>query len=286
MTISSANPTVYTDLQGIAELRRNVQTNDPAALREAARQFESLFTRMMLKSMREASFGDPLLGGDSHNFYQGMFDDQLAVEMSRGRGLGLADLLVQQLARAGLEKAPLENTQPEKITSRKQFIEQLSPAADAAGRELGVDPRHILAQAALETGWGRSVPVTASGESSFNYFGIKVNSQWQGQSVTVATVEYENGVPITKQEKFKAYSNPEEAFSDYVALLRDNPRYANALQTGADSQSFAKGLIQGGYATDPAYAQKVSAIAQKLNNQYPTLKFAAHPPLTAALDSL
>jgi flagellar protein FlgJ len=332
MTLPVSNPGLYTDFNGIAELKRDAQAQDPKALREAARQFESLFTRMMLKSMRDASFGDPMLGSDQQDFYQGMFDDQFAIEMSRGRGLGLADMLVQQLTRAGLAPptapasidptappmkpnsmlnpyAPISSTTPERALAMveqidasgatadvptagwksgdpESFTRALWPAAEKAGRELGIDPRHILALAALETGWGRSIPSDTTGRTSFNFFGIKAGSRWEGASVGVRTLEFENGLPVEKRERFRAYESPQACFRDYVALLRDNPRYAAALNTGANAHAFANALQRGGYATDPAYARKVTAIAQNLSAPKSTLKSADIRPMHAGTEPL
>ena len=100
--MADSRVTQYTDLQGLAALRRDARAQDPAALREAARQFESVFTRMMLESMRDASGGDPMFDSEESRFYRDMFDSQLSVEMSRGRGLGLAEMLVSQVMRSGL----------------------------------------------------------------------------------------------------------------------------------------------------------------------------------------
>ena len=147
MTVPAPNASLYTDFKGISDLRRDAQAQDPKALREAARQFESLFTRMMLKSMRDASFGDPTLGSDQQNFYRDMFDDQLAVEMSKGKGLGLADMLVQQLTRAGLappttaaavdpKAAPLK---PQSLLNPYASPSSTTPEA-ALGLVGGIDP--------------------------------------------------------------------------------------------------------------------------------------------------
>src|ERR1700761_2398634 len=96
---------VYTDLSGLSKLKRAAGTNDPKAIRAVAEQFESMFTRMMLKSMRDAVGPDPMFGSDQEQMYQGMFDDQLSLQMSKGRGLGLADMLVRQLQRMGVPGA-------------------------------------------------------------------------------------------------------------------------------------------------------------------------------------
>jgi peptidoglycan hydrolase FlgJ len=356
---------VYANLSGLAALKREAHAADPQALREVARQFESIFAKMMLTSMRQASFGDPLFGSDQTQFYQGMFDDQLSLELTKGRGLGLADLLVRQLqgpGAAGAQNAELKapargsdsaqshdptpsaaakmaptgaiSSEPDAVyasdalsvatrfvekmlsgnaaadaassgarpsvrvplvtsanafrtpSSPEEFVQQLWPCAEEAGRELGVNPAHLLAQAALETGWGKSLPCDANGNPSFNFFGIKAGTSWQGESVNVRTLEFEGGLPTPKQARFRAYESAADSFRDYVALLRDSPRYAAALNTGNDAQAFATALQHAGYATDPGYARKIVAIAQNLASSAPTLKSGAAQPIPSAPGAL
>jgi flagellar protein FlgJ len=254
------------DFRQLAALRRDARADDPAALREVARQFEAIFTKMMLDSMRAASFGDPMFGSDQGDMYQDMMDDQLAIEMSQGKGLGLADMLIRQLSHGGnvtpgapgLPVGPSVNEQ-----TKQQFIEKMLPQAQAAGHELGVDPHAIIAQAALETGWGTSQPADESG-ASHNLFGIKAGGRWQGASVASSTVEYESGVANDEVARFRAYGSAEDSVNDYVSLLRDNPRYSAALNTGGDVQAFATALQRGGYATDPHYANKLVAVTEQV----------------------
>src|SRR4051812_42302918 len=103
-SLTASSPSVYTDLNGLSALKREAKAQSPESVRKVAQQFESIFAKMVLSSMRQASFGDQLMGSDQQQFYQGMFDDQLAVELTKGKGLGLADMLVQQLSRSGLVK--------------------------------------------------------------------------------------------------------------------------------------------------------------------------------------
>ena len=282
------NINFFADFQGIAALKNDAKTQAPTALKEAARQFESLFTQMLLKSMREAnkSFGeDSLFGSDQADMYQDMFDDQIAMQLSKGKGLGLADMLIKQLA-GGVGAAPEASEAPKPQTpgpiasSKDDFLRTLRPHAEQAARELGVDPNALLAQAALETGWGRSVPCNANGECSFNLFGIKAGSQWSGATVNVPTLEFEEGIPVRKVERFRAYDSPADSFSDYAALIRDSSRYANARGAGDNVEAFATALQQGGYATDPHYAQKISAVASEVRARSEALKFAAGAPST------
>ena len=278
----------FADFQGIAALKNDAKAQAPTALKEAARQFESLFTQMLLKSMREAnkSFGeDSLFGSDQADMYQDMFDDQIAMQLSKGKGLGLADMLIKQLA-GGVGAAPAVSEAPKPQTpgpiaaTKDDFISRLRPHAEAAARELGVDPNALLAQAALETGWGRSVPCNANGECSFNLFGIKAGSQWSGATVNVPTLEFEEGVAVRKVERFRAYDSPADSFRDYAALIRDSSRYANARGAGDNVEAFAAALQQGGYATDPHYAQKIAAVASEVRARTDALKFAAGGPST------
>ena len=141
------------------------------------------------------------------------------------------------------------------------FVRALAPHAQAAAAKLGVSVRALLAQAALETGWGTHLPSHGSGNSSNNLFGIKAGSSWEGDRVTVPTLEYENGVAVRRRDQFRAYDSPAASFADYAALLKDNPRYADALGKGDNIAGFAHALVRGGYATDPAYAAKITAIA-------------------------
>jgi flagellar protein FlgJ len=196
--------------------------------------------------------------------YQDMMDDQLAVQLSQGRGIGLADMLVRQLqtgaaGAAAPEAASANHVSPEQ---QRQFVEGMLPHATAAARELGVDPRAIIAQAALETGWGTSLPKDGSGASR-NFFGIKAGSNWSGASVSSGTTEFVAGEAQDERARFRAYGSVAESVADYVRVL-SQPRYASALDTGSDVRAFAGALQRGGYATDPEYANKLVAIFEKL----------------------
>jgi flagellar protein FlgJ len=272
----------YADFQGLASLRNDAKAQAPAALEEAAKQFESLFTQLLLKSMREAnrSFGDSMFGGEQGEFYQDMFDDQIAMQLSKGKGLGLADMLIRQLSMASVPgaadaskatagaPAAAQTSDTASSTpiasSREDFIRSMWPHAQQAAREIGVDPHALLAQAALETGWGRSVPCAGNGDCSYNLFGIKAGSQWSGATVNVATLEFESGIPVRKVERFRSYESAADSFRDYAALMRGSARYEDVVGSGSDVASFAAALQRGGYATDPSYAQKVVATAAQV----------------------
>jgi flagellar protein FlgJ len=330
VTIPQTDAPVYTDLKGLTALKRQAGSHDPAAIRKVAQQFESMFTRMMLKSMRDASGKDPMFGSDQTEMYQSMADDQLAVQLSKGKGLGLADMLIRQLQKMGVKGADaaganaltgsgaagdgstvIKNFRSGLLGGPKgaaaysatqrsfasawslsdadkaNFVRDVLPHAQEAGRQLGVDPRSLIAQAALETNWGRNLPQDAAGRSSNNLFGMKASSVWTGSAVTSGTQEYQGGVATSTSSQFKAYASPAQSFQDYVSLLRDNPRYCGAVNTGSNVQAFATGLQRGGYATDPGYAGKIVAVAHKVNGALASLadasdlKLAGAPPITA-----
>ena len=315
---ADAKVTNYNDLQGLAALRRDAKVQDPAALREAARQFESVFTRMMLQSMRDASGGDPMFESEESRFYRDMFDNQLSIDMSRGRGLGLAEMLVAQVKRSGLAPGDLGVSDPApglvpgspkstpssglwhmpgatsspfqtvaqtaaaaspaaaadrprarelsagKTPSRQEFLDAILPAAEKAAAQLGVSPRNLIAQAALETGWGRHLPRSADGRVSFNFFGIKATGSWRGPAVSSSTTEVLQGRAQRMVERFRAYSSVDESVADHARLIGNSRRYQAVRGTGDDALAFGTALHRGGYATDPGYAQKIVAVADSV----------------------
>ncbi len=276
-------PVAWSDPTSLTAIRQDARRGDAAGLREVAKQFESLFLRMMLKSMREASLGDPMFDSNEGGMYRDMLDDQVAVDMSQSGSMGLAELLVRQLAKTGVAPAPAPapatatvqvSAQPSNLPTRETFVEKMWPLAVAAGRTLGVDPKHVIAQAALETGWGRS-PI------GNNYFGIKGSASWQGATTQAATQEYVNGDAQVVSEKFRAYATAEDSVRDYVRLLGGSQRYATVRGTGADTVAFADAIQASGYATDPAYATKLQAVVQVVNGMLPAvLKTGKELPIT------
>ncbi len=266
-----------TDFSQYTELRKAAGQKDPAALREVANQFEALFLQSMLKSMRDASLGDPLFGdSEQHEMYQGMMDQQLAVEMASGKGVGLADMLVRQLggtdaARPGSRDGtyPItRNSSPNKTQAEpawpdpESFARDIWPHAERTAKELNVAPEAIVAQAALETGWGKYVMPDNEGSISFNLFGIKSGHGWAGDQVVRNTLEFENGVPRSEYAKFRSYDNVASAFSDYSNFIAGNPRYSGVRDHGPDITGFARALQDSGYATDPDYAQKITNVLE------------------------
>jgi flagellar protein FlgJ len=243
---------------------------------------------MLLKSMREASMGESLGDSEQTQFYRDMFDQQLALQMSRGKGLGLAEHLVGQLQRAGA--APAAAGTPASTTGavatgavatgaslarRTHFISSLQPYAAEAGRRLGVAAETIIAHAALETGWGQHLPVGSSG-GSHNLFGIKAGRGWTGAVADAITTEYQGGVAASQHAPFRSYDSINAGMQDYVGLLSGKPRYAGALNCGDDVVAYANGLRRGGYATDPAYVHKLLATCAAVREA------AAHAGLKAS----
>lgn len=315
---ANASLGTWTDLSGFNQLRAEAKRDSSSALPAVAKQFEALFTQMMLKSMRAAgdSFGPGMGDSDAGKAYRDLFDQQLSVSLAQnGKGLGIAQMLVRQLggqskpaqggaggyigALGGTSLAPGAATgvsddgigDPTQLPASAdefqrrlaaiiesgravgrsamrwvpgdptEFVRALAPYAQAAAKQLGVSVRSVLAQAALETGWGKRMPQGANGGTSFNLFGIKAGSSWAGAKVSVPTLEYENGVAVRKRAQFRAYDSPGQSFKDYANLLSSDPRYAAVRGHGDDVRGFARALVRGGYATDPAYAEKVATIA-------------------------
>lgn len=144
----------------------------------------------------------------------------------------------------------------------QNFQSRMEAHAEEASRATGIPSKFILAQAALESGWGKREIIGANGEPSHNLFGIKATGNWKGRTVDVMTTEYVDGVPQRRMEKFRAYDSYAESFRDYARLISNNPRYQDVIAQGRDAVGFASGLQRAGYATDPNYAAKLTRIIQ------------------------
>ena len=263
-----------TDFNQYAGLRLAAENKDPAVLREVAGQFEALFIQTLMKNMREASLGEGVFGNsDQHEMYQEMMDQQLAVEMASGKGIGLADMLVRQLGGDAVptssangtalpgKVAATQGTKLEKLWSdARSFAADVWPHAKRIAGKLNVAPEGILAQVALETGWGAHVPKRSDGNSSFNLFGIKAGGSWDGDTVAKTTLEFEAGLPRMEVHKFRAYDDIGRGFDDYSELLSSSPRYESVKNNGDNADAFADALQSSGYATDPAYADKIRSV--------------------------
>ena len=287
MTKSVAVGGVYTDFESLTRLQGQAAGRSPAAIKAASQQFEALFLQMMLKSMREALPGDPLFGGQEQDLYQDLFDKQVAMSMSRTGTIGLAEIIAKQLVRQTQTERPTApaasppaSTAPAD-TDAATFVHAIWPAAKQAAAQLGIDPKVLAAQAALETGWGQKVIRKADGRSSNNLFGIKGGAHWQGKTVSAPTVEYDQSTAAKTTASFRAYDTLAAGFDDYVRFLKDNPRYRAALERADDPGRFVAALQEAGYATDPQYAAKLGAVLSGavLTSALAGLKADAKDPL-------
>jgi len=283
------------DSQSLNDLKRQAGNDPKGKALQVAKQVEGMFVQMMLKSMRQALPQDGLLSTEQTRMYTSMYDQQIAQQIG-AKGLGLADTLVRQMTpaakpdeSAGSVPMPLDkrfiNTLPplelEQMVRRampklsspammpggdsSDFIARLSQPAQQASAESGIPHHLILAQAALESGWGQREILTREGKQSYNVFGIKANSSWQGEKTEITTTEYENGVAKKVQASFRVYHSYAEALTDYVKLLSTNPRYA-AVASAQTAEQGAHALQAAGYATDPKYAQKLVGMIQQFRN--------------------
>ncbi|WP_395504565.1 flagellar assembly peptidoglycan hydrolase FlgJ [Ectopseudomonas hydrolytica] len=159
------------------------------------------------------------------------------------------------------------------FSSPQEFVATMLPMAQAVAEKIGVDPRYLVAQAALETGWGKSIIRTRDGNSSHNLFGIKSHGSWEGESARVLTTEYKGGKAVKEAASFRAYDSYAQSFEDYISFLQNNGRYEKALNSTENPERFVKELQQAGYATDPNYARKISQIARKMQT-YQTIAAA------------
>ena len=286
------------DAQSLNELKAKAGQDPAANIRPVARQVEGMFVQMMLKSMREALPKDGVFSSDSTRLYTSMYDQQIAQQMTAGKGLGLAEMMVKQmtqgqgqpaddapqvpmkfsletvtsyqnqtltqLVRKAMPRTTESNDEPLSGDS-KDFLAQLSLPAKLASQQSGVPHHLILAQAALESGWGQRQIRRENGEPSFNIFGVKASGSWKGPTTEITTTEYESGEAKKVKAKFRVYSSYLEALSDYVGLISRNPRYA-AVTGAATAEQGAQALQNAGYATDPNYARKLTSMIQQLKS--------------------
>ena len=164
--------------------------------------------------------------------------------------------------------------------SPEEFVALVMPSATAAGSALGVDPLALVAQAALESNWGRQVPEAEDGPS-YNLFGIKADAGWTGRRVIKETLEYSGGLPERRREPFRAYQSIAHGFEDYVSFLKGHERYQAALGQGSDPERYAAALQTAGYATDPAYSAKIAAVlrSSQFRGAVAALKEPDEPPI-------
>jgi len=320
------DPSVYSEQSSLTQLKKGARENSPEAIKQVAKQFESLFVQMMLKSMRDTVPENELFGSNAEKMYQDMYDKQLSTSISNARGIGLANVIERQLGGTPDEKLNVKNIQdyiataerksqlssetinsavtlqklteqsPLKIESiasnlsdkqsawqtAESFVDDVWPYALRAADELGVNADVLLAQSALETGWGKYLPLKPDGSNSFNLFGIKADERWSGEKVEVVTKEYRHGVMQQEKAEFRSYGSVSEAVADYVDFIRSNERYQKALEHGYDAEAYARELQKAGYATDPNYAKKINRVRgnEVLQDRVSALKALNNVPLT------
>lgn len=393
---STLDSGAYSDINRLANLKVGKDRDSESNIRKVAQEFESLFLNQMLKAQRSANeaFSEGnFMNSNEAKTYQQMYDQELAVKMSKEGGIGLADVLVRQMSKmnkgthrpnpfaqtadanainatAAAGAAPAAEGANKTLTSRavkelpavdgsrddskmlnkrrlslpgsltdrllagivpttemaaatdgkplaqndwlaanttgnavaigknagsknaelnaidassgrrlaqpplapgkaafsspEEFVATMLPMAQNAAQKIGVDARYLVAQAALETGWGKSIIRDSDGSSSHNLFGIKAAGGWQGDSARALTTEYKAGQAVKEAAKFRSYDSFQDSFNDYVSFLQNNDRYDDALDVTANPKQFVRELQQAGYATDPQYANKVAQIAKQM----------------------
>ena len=267
------------DARSLDGLRGTAARDPKAAVREAAKQFESLFMQELMKSMRSTTLGNGMLENQGSQLGTEMLDAQLSTSLTGMKG-GLSEAIMRQLERQmGLSPGPIPATgtrasanttaqpldrvdKPTRIPEKGAagFVQQHGDAAAKAESATGIPAAFMLAQAAHETGWGRKEIKHADGTPAYNLFGIKAGGNWTGPVAEITTTEYIGGVARKVTAKFRAYGSYAESFADYAKLMKDSPRYAPVLAKATDASAFAHGLQKAGYATDPAYGEKLTRV--------------------------
>lgn len=263
-------------LGSLDALKAQAARDPKASIRETAKQFESLFMQEVMKSMRASTLASGMLDNSATQLGSEMLDTQFAGKMSGLPG-GLSEAIQKQLQRQmGIQDLSPENVRKASQTTLAQalpalatkgipnhvqsFIQQHDAAAKSASAATGIPASFMVAQAAHESGWGKREITGADGTKSHNIFGIKATPGWTGKTVDVKTTEVINGQAVKVTAKFRAYGSYDEAFKDYARLLGSNDRYAKVVAQAQNGNvaGFARGLQQAGYATDPAYAEKIA----------------------------
>lgn len=276
-----ASQALAADGRALNALKVQAGQNSPEAAREAAKQFESLFMREMIKSMREATMKSGLLDGAEGNLANDLYDQQLSVQMSGLPG-GLTEAIQRQLTRQmggaeaelsvpstlSLDTSALRRTASTKNSTAPSpkgldaFVQHHRATAERVAQDSGIPASFMLGQAGHETGWGRGEIRHKDGSAAYNLFGIKAGKSWTGKVAEVTTTEYINGVARKVTAKFRAYDSYEDSFRDYARLINDNPRYEKARGKVGSAVAYATELQKAGYATDPEYASKLSRAIQ------------------------
>lgn len=304
MQAMAAIPDVYTNLEGLQRLSNNPNKEEALreVAEQFESMFLSLLLKNMRQANAVFDEGS-LFSTHESKIIRDMYDHQLALNMADGQGIGLAEIFYRQMSGQYGDHLSRENSTQDTITQESiaqestaqesistinqpsagmtasqntaarratiaknpaDFVEQLLPYAQTAAEKLGADAELLLAQAALETGWGQFVLADAQGASSHNLFNIKAHAGWEGETLSVQALEYRNGTALRERSQFKQYANLAQSFNDYVTLLKDSPRYADALQQVGNAEDFMQSLQRAGYATDPHYADKVLSVYREI----------------------
>jgi len=275
----SGLPTSATNTLSVADLRSAAARDPKAAIRETAKQFEALFMQQIMKSMREATVSSGMLDNEGTKLGNEMLDSQYAAKMTGLPG-GLTDAIARQLERqmgtgaaaaltapaASAGAASAASTTP--LTQKQtDFVQLHGSAAKAAQSQSGIPAAFMIGQAAHETGWGKQEIRNADGSNSHNLFGIKAGAGWTGPVAEITTTEVVDGQAQKVTAKFRSYASYQDSFRDYAKMLTESPRYAgvaaqaaHGAASAASAAGFAQGLQRAGYATDPAYADKLSRV--------------------------
>lgn len=286
------------------------------ALVAAAKQFESIFTQMWMKSMREANNAlqdeDSPFNSRDTQFYQGMLDDQIAASVATNSHGSLADMIVKQLSPQSSSKqnsnhqdvmqrfaganmssdsstpnqvlnaenfvrqnkgmasrlqktayaAPVAASSTESTADQHRFVRQLMPAAKMVASKMGLSPAALIAQAALETGWGKHMAKNSDGSTGNNLFGVKAGSRWTGQSTSANSLEYVNNQAVEQRSSFRSYTSVVQSMQDYADLITGSDRYQKAKEVASNPAAYFEELQAAGYATDPNYANKLKQVLQ------------------------
>jgi flagellar protein FlgJ len=288
-----------TDLRSLDQLKGTAGKDPKAAIKDTAKQLEGLFMQELMKSMRATTMSSGMMDNSGTEMGSNMLDSQFANQMTGLPG-GLGEQIQRQLERQmgiksdgakgnlslksvgdmSLSKLPgrpdglslgtdasgrtlrAADVKPDgkPLSASQQFVRKHEVAARAAEAATGIPANNILGQAALESGWGKHEIKMKDGSPSHNLFGIKADSSWKGKVAEVTTTEYIGGVARKVTAKFRAYDSYEDGFKDHASLLTKSPRYSQTVAQADTANGFARGLQKAGYATDPAYADKLTRV--------------------------
>jgi flagellar protein FlgJ len=274
----SGVPTGAANTLSLDALKSAAARDPKAAIKETAKQFEAIFMQQVMKSMRDATVSTGMLDNSATQLGTEMLDAQYANKMTGLPG-GLADAIARQLERQMGGTTPAKAAAPAAgaaspaaaatplSQTQSDFVQSHTAAAQAAQAQSGIPAAFMIGQAAHESGWGQREIRNADGSDSHNLFGIKAGAGWTGPVAQITTTEYVDGAAQKVSAKFRSYASDDEAFRDYARMMQESPRYAGvaaqaaqAPASAASASEFAQGLQRAGYATDPAYADKLARV--------------------------